>query len=157
LGLRTCLAVLYRWLNPAAKVIIWAAVSEHSEQSRGWWRESIRRWILPKEDLVLVNGRSGRRYIGRFGVAAHKIFTVVPYAANIAESVELAAEKQSHQPKRLLYVGQLIHRKGLMPFVSVLSQWALAHPDRRVEFWLLGEGPLRSALEQISVPPNVSL
>ena len=157
LGLRTCLAVLYRRLNPAAKFIIWAAVSEQSEQCRGWWRESIRRWVLPKADLVMVNGQSGRRYVARFGVAPKRIFTVVPYTANVGAFDEVAAEKPGHTVERILYVGQLIERNGLVPFLSVLSQWARVHPERRVEFRLLGEGPLRSTLEQFSVPSNVSL
>jgi glycosyltransferase involved in cell wall biosynthesis len=157
LGLRTCLAVLYRRLKPAAKFIIWATVSEHSEQNRGWWRESIRRWVLPKADLVMVNGQSGRRYIGRFGVAANRIFTVVPYTAHVGAVTQSGAEEPRRRAERLLYVGQLIPRKGLVPFIAVLSQWARTNPERRVEFRLLGEGPLRSTLQQMNVPPNVSL
>jgi glycosyltransferase involved in cell wall biosynthesis len=57
----------------------------------------------------------------------------------------------------LLYVGQLIERKGLGQFLEVLTKWAAANPDRRVDFVLAGDGPLRSQLEALPKPPNMEI
>ncbi len=56
---------------------------------------------------------------------------------------------------RLLYCGQLIERKGLLPFLSHLSDWAISHPGQRVEFSIAGDGPLRNLLATYSPPPNL--
>jgi len=60
-------------------------------------------------------------------------------------------------PRRLLFVGQLIDRKGLIPLTNALSAWATAHPDRRVEFSIVGSGPLQSQLESFRTPENLML
>jgi glycosyltransferase involved in cell wall biosynthesis len=56
-----------------------------------------------------------------------------------------------------MYAGQLIERKGLGPFLAVLAQWGENHPDRVIEFWLVGDGSLRGVLEETAMPANVSL
>jgi glycosyltransferase involved in cell wall biosynthesis len=158
LGPRTCLGALYRIINPRVRLIIWATLSEHTEQGRGRWRRLMRRCVLPRADMIFVNGRSGQRYVEGLGVPAEKIFTVFPYTADERSFVPLAAQaSKTHQTRRLLYVGQLIERKGLVPFFLVLSEWARSNPGRRIEFWVCGEGPLRLHLEQLAVPANVSV
>ena len=156
LGLRTAQAVLYRRLRPATRLIVWATVSEHTEHARGLARTALRRWILGRADAIVVNGESGARYIRRFGVAERKVWKI-PQTHGIAALVSLPLRRGPNDSHRLLYVGQLIERKGLLPFVSVLSRWAVAHPDRDIEFWLTGKGVLRGALEALPVPPNVDL
>jgi glycosyltransferase involved in cell wall biosynthesis len=56
---------------------------------------------------------------------------------------------------RLLYVGQLIERKGLIPFVSELVRWLEFHPTNKVELTLAGEGPVREQLEDLPLPNNL--
>lgn len=106
----------------------------------------------------MVNGESGARYVKRFGAADDRIIHV-PYATdtNIFSSSPERRDGASRHGRRLLYVGQLIERKGLAPFTSVLSRWAADHPDLPVEFRLAGDGPLRRSLEQLRVPPNLSI
>jgi len=82
-GARTLQAALYRRLNPTTRLIIWACVSEHTEQNRGLLRAWLRRWLLLHADAVLVNGQSGARYIRRFGVSGDKVF-LAPYTTDIA-------------------------------------------------------------------------
>ena len=56
---------------------------------------------------------------------------------------------------RLLYLGQFVERKGLIPFLNVLRDWAEKHPDRKVEFDLIGKGPQQPQIERFEMPPNV--
>jgi glycosyltransferase involved in cell wall biosynthesis len=148
--------VLYRRLRPGTRLVVWVTVSEHTEHARGLVRTALRRWILPQADAVVVNGESGARYIRRYGVPEAKLWKI-PQAHGIANLQSLDLRRTPVDAHRLLYVGQLIERKGLLPFVSVLASWATAHPDRQIEFWLAGQGPLRGELEAAPLPPNVNL
>lgn len=155
LGLRTVLATMYRWLAPHSRLIVWATISEHSEQGRGRLRELMRGWILRQADAVLVNGESGARYIRRFGVPEACLFRV-PYTSDPVEYETVPLERAADAPHRLLYVGQLVERKGLDAFFTALRQWGEEHPERRLEFWLVGDGPLRHQLERLALPDNVA-
>ena len=58
---------------------------------------------------------------------------------------------------RLLFVGLLVERKGLVPFLETLRLWGERHPADRVEFRLAGDGPQREALERMEMPSNIKL
>jgi glycosyltransferase involved in cell wall biosynthesis len=158
MGLRTLQAAMYRrLLNSQSKLIIWATLSEHTEQGRGRVRESLRRWLLHEADAVLVNGESGARYIRRFEVASERIFRA-PYPTDVASfAAAHSAKSPDKGVQRLLYVGQLIERKGLRPFLETLTHWAAKHPQRELEFWLMGDGPLRPFLESAPAASNLRL
>jgi glycosyltransferase involved in cell wall biosynthesis len=55
----------------------------------------------------------------------------------------------------LLYVGQFVQRKGLLPFLDVLARWSAAHKDRQVEFSLIGSGPQEDAIRNFPLPQNL--
>lgn len=156
MGFRTLQAAIYQKFHPETRLILWATVSEYSEQGRGKLREILRRWLVPQADAVLVNGQSGARYVRKFGIKDEQIF-LAPYTTDITPFLALPLAKDAQQAYRLLYVGQLVERKGIEPFLSALTRWCQAHPDRKIEFWLVGDGPLRSTLEGLSIPGNLSL
>jgi len=159
LGWPTMQAVAYRhWLTSRgrAKLIIWTTLSEITELARGRARRLLRAYLLARADAVLVNGASAYRYVRSFDVPERRIFTV-PYTTDITPFQALHLNRTPEFRKRLLYVGQLIERKGLDPFITALCRWAERHSDRRAELWLVGDGPLRSELEQISRPVNLRL
>jgi glycosyltransferase involved in cell wall biosynthesis len=156
LGARTMQAVAYGLAHPESRVIIWAALSEHTEQGIGPFREVLRRVLLPLADAVLVNGASGAKYVKRFGVADQKIF-VAPPATDGRQFSSLRLERQADERRRLIYVGRLIELKGLVPFLSVLSIWCVAHPTVKIEFWLVGDGPERAVLEKAWLPRSLTL
>lgn len=119
-------------------------------------REWLRRFVHQYVDGFVVLGESGARYIASLGVEARKIFRV-PYTTDVRRFAECALKRREDQAYRLLYVGQLIERKGLLQFVRALSQWAAAHPNRDLEFVLAGTGPFQRALEMESVASNLKL
>jgi glycosyltransferase involved in cell wall biosynthesis len=96
------------------------------------------------------------RYLELFGVGQEAIF-VMPRTTDMRPFLDLPLSRDGEAAGRLFFPGQFIQRKGLLPFLDVLSRWATAHSDRRVEFWLLGEGPERSAIEAHPRPPNLAL
>ena len=154
LGPRSLQAALYRTLRPSARLLIWATLSEHTERLWGSGRMLLRRGILRRADGVLVNGESGARYIRTFGMPDARIFRI-----NQPVDVDLFAAAERRPPPegtiRLLYAGQLVDRKGVMPFCEQLHAWARAHPERSLEMWWLGDGPLRERLERMPCPDNL--
>lgn len=153
MGFRTFLAIVYRLFRPKSRLIVWADVSESSERGRGWLRTALRRMMHRVVDSFIVNGASGRRYLRSFGVSEEKI-AVVPSTVDVSLFTAAPLERASN---RLLFVGQLIERKGLLEFAEVLREWALKHPDRQVEWEIAGDGPLRAKLERFLLPANVRM
>ena len=156
LGFRTLQAMLYRNMNPLSRIIIWGTLSEHTEQGRGKLRERLRNYLVPRADAIIVNGNSGERYIRRFGVDEKRIFRV-PQAVVGAAFSSAGRQVRSKYADRLLYVGQLIERKGLEPFLMTLSGWANAHPTRTIEVCLVGDGPVRAKLQALTLSSNLQL
>lgn len=156
MGLRTVQSLIYRKLNPKSRLIMWGTVSEYSEQGRGKMRKNLRRWLLPQADAMLVNGKSGFRYVRKFGVPEENIF-FAPYTTEISPFVGVPLAREEKQSHKLLYVGQLVERKGVEPFMAIIREWGAKYPERQLEFWLVGDGPLRKTIEEFSLPQNVSL
>jgi glycosyltransferase involved in cell wall biosynthesis len=81
----------------------------------------------------------------------------MPYVALDEAKSDVPPTRDPASAYHLLYVGQFIERKGLAPFINALGRWATAQPQRRVDFSLVGSGPLEAALRAIAVPANVTL
>lgn len=156
LGFRTLQAALYRKLFPKSHLVIWTGLSEHTEKGLARWRILLRKTLLDAADAVLVNGSSGRNYLLSLGVPLEKIFPE-PYCADISSHLALPLEREASVARRLLYVGQLTGRKGLQPFLLVLSDWLREHPLESCDFWIAGDGPLRAELEKFPVPSQLRL
>ncbi len=156
LGFRTLFASIYRALHPASRLIVWAPCSEHTELARGRVRNWIRRIVLRFTDAVIVNAAGGRRYIESMGVAPAQIFCA-PRTVDLARFTSVPLKREPRSARRLLIVGQLIERKGVQPFLQALSRWGQLHPEREIEVWLLGDGPLRHDLEATPLRTGISV
>jgi glycosyltransferase involved in cell wall biosynthesis len=156
LGLRSCLAATYKMLRPATTLVLWATVSQRTERHRGALRQTLRPLLASRADAVLVNGASGARYVGGLGVPASRI-GVIPYTTDITAFASTCCSMPTRRTRRILYVGLLVQRKGMMPFAQALIRWAARNPDRSAELWIAGDGPERSALEQLPRAPNLRI
>jgi len=156
LGARTLLATAYRRFYPSTRLVIWATLSEATEQGRGYIRPTLRRLMLRAADAIMVNGESGARYIARFGVPPDRIKRV-PQAPNAQVFLAGGLARTDPTCHRLLYAGRLIELKGLQPFLRAVAEWATNHHNRRVEFWIAGDGPIRAALATFAAPPNLEI
>lgn len=163
-GARTLQACLYRCLAPLmgrrTRLLLWATVSEHSERGRGWVRTCLRRLMAKGVDGAMTNGESGARYLESIGFAPERIFRIhqstdLDRFAHPDSTARPAAE--ARRTLRLVTVGSLIQRKGLRPFLQHLILWCTAHPDRIIEWRLIGDGPERIALETLVLPANLKL
>ncbi len=154
MGFRSLLAAVYSKLHSEVRLVLWADVSESTEHGRGTMRLWLRRFLRKRADAIVVLGESGARYIRSLGTPEHQIFRV-PYTTDVDRFAACSVKRSAERAWRLLYVGQLIERKGLLQWTAALSRWAAANPGRTVEFVLAGAGPLRSRLETQAVPPNL--
>jgi glycosyltransferase involved in cell wall biosynthesis len=96
------------------------------------------------------------KYLERIGAPPAKIFKIA-YTTDNARFAMSSLVRTPHQARRLLFCGQFVERKGLIPFLQVLSRWAHDHPGRTVEFALAGDGPLRHELAQLPLAGNIKL
>lgn len=155
MGVRTLSALIYKWFHPGCKLIEWATLSEHTEKSRGAFRNFLRKIILKNVDAVMVNGASGQRYIESFGVASQKIFKV-PCTTDIKPFLNIPLRTYNHT-KKILYVGHLTELKGILGFLRSFAKWMQKHPEENVEFMVCGQGPLKDQITNLELPANLKL
>jgi len=153
-GFRTAQAAIYRRIFPESRLILWATLSEHTEKGLSKFRMLQRMALLKTVDAAIVNGISGEKYLMGLGMLQKRIFHL-PYCPDVSQFTGLPTARSCGSARRLLYVGQLVERKGLLPFLAVLSEWCHKHPDVTCELWIAGHGPLRIDLERIPVPANL--
>ena len=156
MGFRTLLACVYRTLTPHSRLIVGAEIAESTERGRGHSRAILRRLLRNRVDAFLVLGQSGARYIHSLGVPQSKIFAI-GFTTDVQKFCCVPLARPAARAHRLLYVGQLIDRKGLLPFLTSLSEWASRHPQYTLEFVIVGDGPTRAKLENACLPPNLQM
>jgi glycosyltransferase involved in cell wall biosynthesis len=156
MGMRTLLAAVYRKIDRRSRLIIWAEVSQTTERGRGVARRILRTVLARNADAFLAVGSSGMNYLRRLGARHDRVFPLL-YTTDVKRFSGSELARPPHCAHRLLYAGQLIERKGLVPFLDTLAKWAAAHPERSLEFVIAGGGPLCAALETFAVPANLAL
>ena len=154
LGVRSLIARLYKLLRPSTKLIVWATLSERTEESRGAIRGMLRRWLLRRVDAVYVNGASGARYIRSLGYDG--FISTVPYVVDNCAFLDPGIRRRD-DTLRLLYTGQLIERKGLNLFLQQLSRWCSVHQEKSVLLSVVGSGEQLDQLERIELPLNLQI
>jgi len=146
LGARTLACALYRARCTGCRLVVWATLSERTEAGRGRLRRVLRRWLLARADRVIVNGASGERYVRALGMPRDRVDRIPQIS--LPEFAQAGRQRIGSAPLRLLFVGQLIERKGLVPFLGALDDWARSHPTREVVLTVVGSGPLRETVER---------
>ena len=157
LGFRSMFSAWHRRRRPKTRLIYWLGLSEHTERGRPLTRRMLRKWLIRQADTVLVNGKSGARYLNtQLKLPTEKTFQI-PYPTLPSQFDSLPDHRDADSAHHLLFVGQLIERKGVVPFSEAICKWAEANPDRKVEFTLAGSGPLEQTLRSIPTPENLTI
>jgi len=156
MGARTLLAIVHRKLNPHTRLIIWAEAAESTESGRGLVRQIARKIFVKQADAFLAVGTSAVKYLEQIGAPSQKIFKIA-YTTDVSRFAVSPLTRPPSSARRLLFCGQLVERKGLIPFLQVLTRWANGHPACNIEFVLAGAGPLHAELTQLQLPANVKL
>lgn len=104
-----------------------------------------RAWLRTQYDAVWVPGASGRQLLKFLGMPTDRIQEGL-YGADA--TVFLPGPPVSHRAKEILFVGQLIERKGVRELLAAFRESCLAEQDWVLR--LIGTGPLRPTLEGVS-------
>jgi glycosyltransferase involved in cell wall biosynthesis len=102
-----------------------------------YFRAVYRKWF----DAVMVPGRTGRRFCRMLGMPDAGIFEGM-YGSN--PEIFTSGSPLEVRPKRILFVGRLIERKGILPLLQAARKSA-ARGDGW-EFVIIGAGPLEERL-----------
>lgn len=155
LGFRSLASALYRRLHAQTRLAYCVCVSEHTEQGRGSARWLLRRTLIRQADAITYNGPSCWRYLKQLGVPDGKLFPF-PYAAD--DRNQPPQRTGENEPNRkLLVLGQLNQRKGVLQALKAVSSYAQGHADQVWSLTFIGSGPLASELTAQSVPANLKL
>jgi glycosyltransferase involved in cell wall biosynthesis len=155
LGFRSLTSALYCKLH-RKKLILCVCVSEHTEKGRGIARNLLRRVLLRAADAITFNGPSCRNYLKKFGTAEKKLFHF-PYACSDLFRYEGPIARTQVANRRLLCIGQLTERKGVLPMLQSLKQYCESRPDQNVEIDFVGNGILEQALRDVALPSNLHM
>ena len=155
-GFRTFFSIIYKLFHPNCKLIIWAAISSITEMGRSNFRTLIRVFFLKFCDAVFVNGKSGRKYINSLGFPNELIFNS-PYSTDTKLFKNINLSREGQNAYRLLYLGQLIERKGLSIFVIELFSWLKKNKKNNVELWIVGYGHQLNLLKDLDIPANLKI
>jgi glycosyltransferase involved in cell wall biosynthesis len=147
-GARTIFVVLYGILHRRTKIILWATLSQRTENTRGSLRNSLRRWLLGHVHRVFVNGADGGQYIRKMGFTGPIV--EVPYVVDNLAFGSGTREVSTDGSISLFYAGQLIERKGLMAFLQALGTWSHAHPEVHLQLRVAGTGPQLQQLQGLA-------
>jgi glycosyltransferase involved in cell wall biosynthesis len=112
-----------------------------------WFRMFLRR----KYSAVIVPGKSGRRLARYFGIPETHVISGL-YGAS--KSTFNYTVPLSNRPKQILFVGQLIDRKGVRELVAAFTRFRKEYPEWRLRVMGTGELlPLVSNVDGIDIAP----
>ncbi len=155
LGFRSLISALYCRLF-RKKLALWICASQRTEQGRGKLRHALRKRLLRLADAVAYNGPSCREYLKRYGVPDSKLYHF-PYCVAKEFIYTGAIEREPMARRRLVVVGQLIARKGIVPMLKTLIQYCRNRPNQIVELDIVGKGTEEAAIRAIELPSNLKL
>ena len=158
LGARSIMSSLHsRFLSHKTAHVIAVYASQRSEAGRGPIRRWLRRRLLKHADAITTNGPSCTRLLSSYGA---KLNRVLPwnYAADPRKIYhgELP-QKNDRNHLKLLTVGQLSERKGMIPAAIELAKWATNNPAIQIQWNVVGAGPLQADLQAEPRPGNLQL
>ncbi|MFC5652266.1 glycosyltransferase family 4 protein [Paenibacillus solisilvae] len=125
---------------------------------RVWGLRFIVKQILRRADLILTNSEFTKKLVESYGVPASKIDLVHPGVESgydiQAKSSELMHKHKLEDKYVLLSVGRLVLRKGHDRVIEAMPAIIQALPSAL--YLIVGEGPERKRLEQLSIQLGVS-
>ena len=135
------------------KIPFWLAYerTHHTERNCPYWRRKYRSLISYFVDGYLANGSLTTAYLKTDINAGNKPIVegcMSADSANLAERIKLLGEKDRLMGNRglnYLFVGQIIHRKGIVELCEAWITHAEIHKDDTLT--LIGDGELKKLIE----------
>jgi glycosyltransferase involved in cell wall biosynthesis len=140
-----CWAVL-RWARRAGvPTVMWCESSELSSRTKGWWLlDAAKRYFVRRCDAFYVPSEHSANYLVEFGANRNNI-VIGRNSCDLDKFFTCERLDDSPSPT-LLFVGQLIERKGVRQMLSALERLE----DIPWRLKIAGTGPLEKTLRQWS-------
>lgn len=151
LGFRSYMAMKYCKANKKP-LILWVALSEHTEISRGDFRKRLRKKLLKEATAVFCNGKSSERYIRSMGFQKKVCF--VPCTSDYSINKNLPTPRKI---RRVLFTGQLTSRKGILEMVNGFIELLRQTPSLKFHLTVAGEGVEKNQLDKLKNHPQIQL
>lgn len=158
MGARSILSSIHcRFLSRNCSHVLSVYASERSEAGRGGIRRWLRRRLLSKAKVITSNGPSCTRLLKSYGADETKILPW-DYAADPSK-VYRGRSDRCFDPSnmKLLTVGQLSERKGVVQAAEQVSHWASENPHVQLQWNVVGNGPLYETLNTLETPANLDV
>lgn len=154
----------FQWTFPLILLRVWNGIplvacyerTAHTERHAQWFRRWYRDWVLRRTDALCASGSLCRDYCVQLGYPESRItqgHMVVDVQSLSRDSQELdAAQRARDRLDRdwtgvvVLYVGQLIERKGIQHMMKAWSDF-MRQGGVGNTLALVGDGPLRRWIE----------
>lgn len=150
MGFRTLLSGWFRRWNKKVPLVMVGNMSHWVERERGFARRLLRGVVRRVVDVCSYNGPSCKHYLKSLGVPDEKLFSI-PYCVD--PKVVYTGDRESRAndaPRKLLYSGSIIPRKGVVEFATELKKWCQKNPERNVVLQLAGAGELVDTIVEFS-------
>lgn len=150
LGMRSLFSAIYSKVSNKP-LVLWLALSEHTEKNRKGLRLKLRKFLLNSCSAILCNGESSKKYIESYGVKKKLFF--IPCTSDYM----LGEPKKDFNStnKKILYTGHLIQLKGIKEMVEGLISWALKNESEKIELIIAGDGPEKEHFKKLNEIPNI--
>ena len=150
-GLLSLYATLYRLLNKKTRVLLLVEndpiyLKYYGVHRDGVLYDFVRRFIGRSADKVLCNNNKAANYlVNRLSIPSQKIIC----GCYLTSAIDVNAVIRSNNKKiALLFVGQLIPRKGLAHLLGAITRLSLTlRANLRLD--IVGDGPERRTLEEL--------
>lgn len=151
----TLMACIYKVFS-GSKIVVWMEGTEYTEETLPRWRIAFRREIMRRASAVVDAGSLSRAYVKSLLRAGREIPFFTSYNCveiarfrkhpNIADRADHLGSSCSQ--RELLYVGQLVERKGVLTLMEVFRAVSQRY-KHRVGLTLVGKGPLEGRIKAI--------
>lgn len=150
-GLLSLYAALLRSLFRGVKLLLLVEndpifLKGYGLERRTYWHRAIRRIIAKRADRILCNTDAAACYVmSDLAVPSEKI----ELGCYLTSAIDVTAEQRSARVGglRLLFVGQLVPRKGVSYLIEAV-RLARESTRRPILLDIVGDGPQRSSLEE---------
>jgi glycosyltransferase involved in cell wall biosynthesis len=113
-----------------------------------FFRKVLRKYIVNGVDEILTNNILGSDYLTSELNADQSKLNVLPYLTSCPPSKSCQIAENVDDIVNLLFVGQLVERKGIIYLLKALSQLPLVSQNK-LSVKIVGDGSLRAELELI--------
>jgi len=145
LGLRSMAALLYAWLW-RKPVWIWWGGTRHTEARRAWPKRVFRYLVAPRVPRWISYGETSTEYLGDLGVPRDRILQIQNCVDEAVYQAPAACAYRLAPRPVLLYVGQMIGRKGLTLLLEACAR--IQRKGHVFSLLLVGDGPERELLSE---------